>query len=176
MADLMANHGELDLRLPMINEINPPEPVTREIDLPEPTIAASSDISSDTLLDIALNASISGAQYALAYAGQYYNKIPRFTSILSGQGWVNELLEGHPLRISNALGVSKVVFTNLVSILASTGWSPPADTPLVSLEMQLAIFLHACASGLTTRHLSERFQLSEKIISWYESFNFNVHN
>ncbi|OJA12867.1 hypothetical protein AZE42_10211 [Rhizopogon vesiculosus] len=64
-----------------------------------------------------------------------YSK-PYHTSALSGMGWVNELLTGHPNRIQCELGCR--------------------DSKYVTLEEQLAIFLYACVTGLSVRHLGER--------------------
>lgn len=94
-------------------------------------------------------------------------KEPYHTSILSGQGWVEELLHGHPNRIRTELGVSKEVFNALIFKLREMGHS---ETKYVSLEEQLAIFLYACVTGLTVRHLGERFQRSNATISKYVQF------
>ena len=87
---------------------------------------------------------------------------PFHTSILTGQAWVDELLLGHPNRISCSLGVSKETFTKLISVMRQHGLT---DSRHVSLEEQLAIFLHATVTGLTMRHLAERFQRSNDTIS-----------
>jgi hypothetical protein len=42
-----------------------------------------------------------------------------------------------------------------------------SDSRHVTLEEQLAIFLHACVTGLTVRHLAERFQRSNETIAKY---------
>ena len=47
---------------------------------------------------------------------------PYHTSILSGYGWVYELLEGHPGYIHCELGVSREVFLKLISVLHSFGY------------------------------------------------------
>ena len=51
-----------------------------------------------------------------------YGPEPYHTSILSGYGWVYELLEGHPGHIHCELGVSREVFLKLVSVLHSFGY------------------------------------------------------
>ena len=71
---------------------------------------------------------------------------PYHTSILSGQGWVEELLEGHPARIQCELGVSQDVFLELVAALASFGHG---DSKYVKIEEQLVIFLYMSITGLT---------------------------
>jgi len=50
------------------------------------------------------------------YVKQLYH-----TSILSGEGWVQELLTGHPKRIQCELGVTKQVFNQLIHELQSMG-------------------------------------------------------
>ena len=87
---------------------------------------------------------------------------PYHTSILTGQGWVDELLGGHPERIRTELGMHKDIFLALVSKLRDLGHT---DSKYVSLEEQVAIFLYASVTGLTVRHLGERFQRSNETIS-----------
>jgi hypothetical protein len=88
---------------------------------------------------------------------------PYHTSALSGQEWVIELIIGHPERIRCELGVHAHVFEQLINELRALGH---ADSRYVSLEEQLAIFLYSCVTGLTVRHVGERFQRSNGTISW----------
>jgi hypothetical protein len=90
------------------------------------------------------------------------HKEPYHTSILTGEGWVMELLAGHPERIRCELGMHHDVFVELISELRRMGYT---NSKYVSLEEQLAIFLYACVTGLTIRHLGERFQRSNETIS-----------
>jgi hypothetical protein len=92
----------------------------------------------------------------------YYEKQPYHTSVLSGYGWVMELLNGHPERIRSELGVHKHVFFKLIEELRLMGYSDGRD---VTLEEKLAIFLYACVTGLTVRHLGERFQRANGTIT-----------
>ena len=85
----------------------------------------------------------------------YYTKQPYHMSVLSGYGWVMELLNGHPERIRTELKLHRHVFLELIEELRSMGYSDGRD---VKLEEQLAIFLYACVTGLTPTHLGERFQ------------------
>ena len=89
---------------------------------------------------------------------------PYHTSILSGRGWVEELLEGHPGHIHCELGVSREVFLELVSVLCGFGFG---SSRYVDIEEQLAIFLYMSVTGLTIRHTGERFQRSNNMISKY---------
>lgn len=89
---------------------------------------------------------------------------PYHTSILTGQMWVEELLDGHPNRIYCELGLRKEVFRDLIRVLRNFGVS---DSKYVSLEEQLAIFLYMSVTGLTIRHTGECFQRSNDTISKY---------
>ena len=91
-----------------------------------------------------------------------YLKQPWHTSILTGQMWVLELLGGHPERIRTELGVHTHVFYALIDELRSLGYG---DSKFVTLEEQLAIFLYCSVTGLTVRHLGERFQRSNDTIT-----------
>jgi hypothetical protein len=91
-----------------------------------------------------------------------YIQEPYHTSALSGEAWVLELLCGHPNRIRTELGMSIEVFSNLVQELRDIGHQNSRN---VSLEEQLAIFLYMCVTGLTIRHVGERFQRSNETIS-----------
>src|ERR1700690_136220 len=86
---------------------------------------------------------------------------PYHTSALTGEGWVLELLAGHPNRIRTELGVSHHVFSELINTLRSFGLQTSRH---VLLEEQLTIFLYAAVTGLSTRHLGERFQRSNETI------------
>jgi len=87
---------------------------------------------------------------------------PYHTSILTGEGWVMELLAGHHKRIRCELGVHHHVFLELIQELRQLGHD---RSKYVSLEEQLAIFLYMSVTGLTIRHVGERFQRSNETIS-----------
>ena len=89
---------------------------------------------------------------------------PYHTSILSEQGWVDELIEGHPAHIHCELGVSREVFLEMITILCNFGYD---SSKSVQIEEQLAIFLYMSVTGLTIRHTGERFQRSNETISKY---------
>ena len=101
---------------------------------------------------------------ALIYGVPLYNKIPYHTSALTGADWVHELLNGHPERIRNELGVHKHVFSGLITALQQARISLSKH---VYLEEQLAIFLYTCVTGLSLRHVSERFQRANDTTSKY---------
>jgi hypothetical protein len=87
---------------------------------------------------------------------------PYHTSALSGEAWVVELLTGHPERIRCELGVHAHVFGKLISELRALGHT---NSKYLSLEEQLAIFLYTAVTGLSIRHVGERFQRSNETIS-----------
>jgi len=87
---------------------------------------------------------------------------PYHTSVLSGEAWVMELLSGHPERIRCELGVHAHVFAELISEICTLGHT---DSKFVSLEEQLAIFLYTAVTGLSVRHVGERFRRSNDTIS-----------
>ena len=84
------------------------------------------------------------------------------TSILTGEGWVLELLAGHSERIRCELGVRRHVFLELIQELQRLGHD---RSKYVSLKEQLAIFLYISVTGMTIRHAGERFQRSNETIS-----------
>ena len=58
--------------------------------------------------------------------------------------------------------MSVEVFSKLVQELHDLGYQNSRN---VSLEEQLGIFLYMCVTGLTVRHVGERFQRSNETIS-----------
>jgi DNA-binding NarL/FixJ family response regulator len=113
--------------------------------------------------EILIGAVLAVAQ-AIVLATQKDEAIPYHTSILSGEGWVKELLNGHPERIRMELGTHRFIFDILVAELQAAGYT---HSKHVKIEEQLAIFLYICVTGLTIRHVAERFQRSNDTISKY---------
>jgi hypothetical protein len=100
----------------------------------------------------------------LLHAGPLYDKTPYHTSALSGVAWVCELLEGHPERIRNELGVHKHVFHQLIRELQKAGYNSSRN---ITLDEQLAMFLYPCVTGLSMWHVAERFQHAVDTVSQY---------
>ena len=98
------------------------------------------------------------------YSSSLYNKQEYHTSALTGHAWVLELLTGHPDRIRCELGVRHHVFDQLITTLREQGCQ---DSREVTLEEQLSIFLYTCVTGLTVRHVGERFQRANNTIAKY---------
>ena len=96
------------------------------------------------------------------YASQWYWKQPYHTSALTGAEWVEELIYGHPDRIKNCLGMRVHVFLALLAELRLCGLK---DSKHVSVREKVAIFLYTCVTGLSIRHVGERFQRSNDTIS-----------
>jgi hypothetical protein len=132
---------------------------------PLPSMSDSSGSEEDNhillLQYLALFTFAAGAA-ALAYSLPLYDKTPYHTSALTGADWVRELLDGHPERIRNELGVHKHVFYSLIAALEESGVTSSRH---VFLEEQLAIFLYTCVTGLSLRHVSERFQRANETTS-----------
>lgn len=101
-------------------------------------------------------------QVITLYTKVHYNKLPYHTSALSGLAWLQELLDGHPDRIKTELGVRKEVFEKLVETLEEIGHQ---GSRFVSLKEQVAIYLYMCVTGLSVRHVGERFQRSNETIA-----------
>jgi hypothetical protein len=87
------------------------------------------------LFAIAYSAGIAG------YASRF-DKEPQHTSRLSGEDWVQELLEGHEDQIYNELEMHRSVFLCLLWVLQRD--AGVHATRHVSAEEQLSIFLHYC--------------------------------
>lgn len=98
----------------------------------------------------------------LSLVAEHSIPTPYHTSALTGEAWVLELMTGHPGRIRCELGVSIEVFHALVTYLREIGID---RSRYVSIEEQLAIFLYMAVTGLTIRHVGERFQRSNETIS-----------
>jgi len=80
------------------------------------------------------------------------------------EGWVLELLRGHPEWIHSELGVHYHIFSTLIAELQALGHSSSTN---VSIQEQLAIFLYSSVTGLTIRHAGKCFQRSNETISQF---------
>lgn len=103
---------------------------------------------------------------AVLYANPSYWQQEYHTSALSGAAWVNELIHGHPDRIYNELGMRCHVFLAFVANLKLYGGLEVSKRG-ITVEEQAAIFLYTCVTGLSIRHVGERFQHSNETISKY---------
>lgn len=105
---------------------------------------------------------IASAVATIALVAGVPDKVPYHTSSLSGAAWIRELVDGHDDRIHNELGTRREVFLALVQSLRSLGYQ---DSREVALEEQLGIFLYTCRTGLSARHVGERFQRANGTIT-----------
>jgi len=92
-----------------------------------------------------------------------FKKTPFHTSILSGEQWVKELLDGHNKRFYNEMGMHQTVFKDLLALLKADG--SLSDSRYVIAQEQLATFLYYAHQGLSNQALQERFQRSGDTIS-----------
>ncbi|EGO04534.1 hypothetical protein SERLA73DRAFT_27886, partial [Serpula lacrymans var. lacrymans S7.3] len=76
---------------------------------------------------------------SIYHAESMYNKQPYHTSSLTGEAWVQELINGHPDRIRSELGVSLQVFEKLTETLRD---AIIQGSKYISLNKKLAIFLY----------------------------------
>jgi hypothetical protein len=132
----------------------------------------SSDNSEKLLLQYLALFTFAAGAAALAYGLPLYDKTPYHTSALTGAGWVRELLDGHPERIRNELGVHKHIFLGLVAALEQYEMTSSRH---VYIEEQLAIFLYTCVTGLSLRHVSERFQRANETTSKFVYISSQIH-
>ena len=106
------------------------------------------------------------AMAANLYQEPNYWKQDYHTSVLSGHAWVQELVHGHPDRIYYELGMRLPVFIAFVGHLQLFGGLEISQRG-ITVEEQAAIFLYTCVTGLSLRHVAERFQHSQETISKY---------
>ena len=87
------------------------------------------------------------------------------TSILTGDRYVREVLEGHELRCKRDFRMEQYIFRNLVQCLRER--CHLRDTNFVSVEEQVGIFLYAVSKNATNHTLQGQFQHSGEVISRY---------
>jgi len=87
---------------------------------------------------------------------------PHHDSLYTGRDWIHDMQHGHPDRIFIAFGLRLHVFTKLLDVLRRIGLG---DSRHIGLEEQLGLFLYTCVTGLTSRHVAERFQRSHTTVS-----------
>jgi hypothetical protein len=122
----------------------------------------------DQLLAAASAVASMVATIVLLYSSPQYWSQDYHTSKLTGAAWVDELVEGHPDRIWAELGVRLHVFLMLEQELRVTCGVEDSRRG-VTVKEQLAIFLYMCVTGLSVKHVGERFQRSNDTISKYFS-------
>lgn len=91
-------------------------------------------------------------------------KVPKNTSILTGQAWMDELLCGeNARRFYDNMGMQKHVFVALRGEMMDAGIL--GDTQWVTATEQLGMYLYTLITGLSTKKIQERFQRSPDTVS-----------
>lgn len=111
---------------------------------------------------LALIASTLAGHTVLHYANPLFNKTPMHTSILTGEGRMKELFDGHPSTFYNEFGMSKHVFMRLVQELHQ--FTSFNDSKYITMIEQLGIFLWICRRGASVRDTMYHFQRSPDTI------------
>ncbi|KAJ9560157.1 hypothetical protein OSB04_005317 [Centaurea solstitialis] len=102
----------------------------------------------------------------VALSTYYYTRIhkePCMTSTQTGHAWMEEILNGHPIRCVNAFRMSASLFMQLCKELQQKYGLMPSRK--ISVQEKVGIFLYTLALGLSNRDVSERFQHSGETIS-----------
>jgi len=121
----------------------------------------------------ALIAAVAGGS-VVNYMAPHIIKTPMYDSALTGEDWLREILNGHPSRFHDNLGVSKYAFLKLVRELQM--YAGLRHSKHITQEEQVAIFLHLCRTGGVHRQLRERFQHSPDTISKYVFLIILLHD
>lgn len=108
-------------------------------------------------------ASCSTTTLASAYYYKYMYKEPCVTSSQKGQAWMNEVLNGNPIRCVNAFRMHPNVFMKLCGELEAKYGLKSSDR--ISVVEKLGIFVYTLALGVSNRDVGERFQRSGETIS-----------
>ncbi|XP_071694846.1 uncharacterized protein [Rutidosis leptorrhynchoides] len=85
------------------------------------------------------------------------------TSAQTGEAWVMEVLNGHPIRSVNAFRMHPDLFIKLCGEL-ETNYGLQSTDKMSTFEM-VGIFMYTLALGLSNRDVMERFQRSGETIS-----------
>lgn len=98
-----------------------------------------------------------------AYYYKYMYKEPCMTSNQTGEAWIDEVLNGNPIRCVNAFRMHPHVFLKLCKELELTYGLKSSDR--MSVVEKLGIFIYTLALGVSNRDVGERFQRSGETIS-----------
>jgi hypothetical protein len=137
--------------------------------VPQKTSASQKHTSHTSSTNIRKKVAAVGVALAAIAASVYVDKIrvprPLRTSILTGQLWLCELLQGHPTCFHEQMGMSQHVFQKLSFELQL--YNGLKNSKYVTADKQLAIFIYLAQTGQSSRMLQERFQGSGDTISMY---------
>lgn len=100
------------------------------------------------------------------YIDKYMNKILCRMLRLTGEQWVQDVLNGHPRRCQEQIRMSASVFLSLEKwIGAHTEIRNSRHHKGISIMQKLVIFLWITGHGASNRDAQERFQHSGQTIS-----------
>lgn len=105
------------------------------------------------------------ATAAVIHHSPYLVKQPMYDSDQTGYKFMTELLNGHPIRFYNAIGMSPHVFQQLLVELEQD--TEVTDSRSVTAAEQLMMFLFHCREGCSTRAVQERFQHAPGTVTKY---------
>jgi hypothetical protein len=98
--------------------------------------------------------------------------IPRHTSVLTGQDWLDEIINGHPERCLDQLGMYPAAFLLLCWEFTTNGGL--GDSRQITATEQTAIFVYWFVHASSQRDLMERFQRSNDTISRYTNLVLDI--
>ncbi|KAK8659156.1 hypothetical protein V6N13_029366 [Hibiscus sabdariffa] len=96
------------------------------------------------------------------YTAKQLCKVPRRTSEQTGHAWVQEILQGHPIRCYEMFRMEKNIFHMLCTELVESGLKV---TTRMGIEEMVAMFLNIIGHAQGNRMIQERFQHSGETVS-----------
>ncbi|KAL0009520.1 hypothetical protein SO802_011022 [Lithocarpus litseifolius] len=113
--------------------------------------------------DVELEIATAYVQFCIEYVQKYYMKRPMCTSILIGNSYVHEVLEGNPQVCYDIFCMDKIIFRHLCSELKRLQLLKE-DTGIVSVEEAIGVLLFIVGHNADFRVTANRFQHSLKTI------------
>lgn len=106
---------------------------------------------------------VAAASAACGIHERYLNREDYHDSKFTGRQWVQDLLNGHELRMRDALGIESQIFKKLCHQLFMI--SGLSDSRSIDLEEKVAMFLYLGVHNSGHRDIAERFQHSTNTVS-----------
>ncbi|KAL4568308.1 hypothetical protein LXL04_023917 [Taraxacum kok-saghyz] len=139
------------------------DPATREIFFKMPNDLEMDDTQRNYLLSLVALTNLEESVVAATYFYTYIYKEPCMTSIQTEEAWVNDILNGNPIRCVNVFRMSATMFRQLCNELeVHYGLK---QSRRISVKEKVALFLYTLALGLSNRDVGERFQRSGETVS-----------
>lgn len=107
---------------------------------------------------------LAGAVTSLAISIPRLFPRPQHMSILTGHMWMEELLRGHPDTFYDMMGMRKHVFQRLYWTLCR--FCELHDSRWITALEMLGIFCYTAKTGLISRMVKHRFQVSGDTVTW----------